>query len=89
MVCLVVYNQPEGNRGRDEFGTSYLLGRQNTKDKRQKTKNKRQKIKDIKMYINQILTYLVWPVFIIASWFIIKAFIILYEKKFPDEDGSL
>jgi hypothetical protein len=36
------------------------------------------------MYIDQILTYLVWPVFIIASWFIIRAVVILYEKRFPE-----
>jgi hypothetical protein len=34
------------------------------------------------MYINQILTYLVWPVFILVSWIIIKAAVVLYEKKF-------
>jgi hypothetical protein len=36
------------------------------------------------MYINQMLTYLVWPVFIIASWIIIRALVVLYEKKFPE-----
>jgi hypothetical protein len=30
----------------------------------------------------------VWPVFIIASWFIIKAVIVLYEKKFPDGEAE-
>jgi hypothetical protein len=35
------------------------------------------------MYINQMLTYLVWPVFIIASWIIIRALVVLYEKKYP------
>jgi hypothetical protein len=34
------------------------------------------------MYITQILTYLVWPVFILVSWIIIKAAIVLYDKKF-------
>jgi hypothetical protein len=39
------------------------------------------------MYINQIITYLVWPVFILVSWFIIRAAVILYEKKYaaPEE----
>jgi hypothetical protein len=40
------------------------------------------------MYINQILTYLVWPVFILASWFIIKAVVVLYEKKFPGGESE-
>jgi hypothetical protein len=35
------------------------------------------------MYINQILTYLVWPVFILVSWHIIKSAVVLYNKKFP------
>ena len=35
------------------------------------------------MYINQILTYLLWPVFILVSWYIIKAAVVLYDKKFP------
>jgi hypothetical protein len=33
------------------------------------------------MYIDQILTYLVWPVFILVSWLIIRSAVILYEKK--------
>ncbi len=35
------------------------------------------------MYITQILTYLVWPVFILASWIIIKSAVVLYEKRNP------
>lgn len=40
------------------------------------------------MYITAILQYLIWPVFIIVSWMIIKAGLSYYEKKFPvrDED---
>ncbi len=34
------------------------------------------------MYIIQILTYLVWPVFILVSWIIIKSAVVLYDKKF-------
>ena len=34
------------------------------------------------MYIKEILTYLVWPVFILVSWIIIKSALILYERKF-------
>jgi hypothetical protein len=40
------------------------------------------------MYITGILQYLIWPAFIIASWFIIKAGLEYYEKKFPAEDGK-
>lgn len=36
------------------------------------------------MFTNQILTYLVWPAFIVISWFIIRAVVDLFEKKFPD-----
>jgi len=36
------------------------------------------------MYINAILQYMIWPVLIILSWFIIKYALAYYEKKFPD-----
>jgi hypothetical protein len=35
------------------------------------------------MYITGILQYLIWPAFIIVSWFIIKAGVNYYEKRFP------
>jgi hypothetical protein len=38
------------------------------------------------MYISGILQYLIWPAFIILSWFIIKAGVKYYEKKFPGKD---
>lgn len=38
------------------------------------------------MYITGILHYLIWPVFIVASWFIIQAALKRYEKKFPGGD---
>jgi hypothetical protein len=38
------------------------------------------------MYLSGILNYLIWPAFIIVSWFIIKAGLKLYEKKFPATD---
>lgn len=38
------------------------------------------------MYLTGILQYLLWPAFIIISWFIIKAGLKLYEKKFPIAD---
>jgi len=38
------------------------------------------------MYITGILQYLIWPAFIIISWFIIKAGVKYYEMKFPVKD---
>jgi hypothetical protein len=40
------------------------------------------------MYISGILDYLLWPAFIIVSWFVIKAGLNYYEKKFPAEDAE-
>ena len=40
------------------------------------------------MYIKEILTYLIWPVFIIVSWIIIKSSVILYEKKTAERLSS-
>lgn len=38
------------------------------------------------MYIDGILQYLIWPAFIIVSWYAVKLALNLYEKKFPDGD---
>ena len=38
------------------------------------------------MYLDQILTYMVWPVFILVSWFIINSAVILYEKKYSKSE---
>jgi hypothetical protein len=38
------------------------------------------------MYTTAILKYLLWPAFTIVCWFIIKAAISVYEKKFPAGD---
>lgn len=35
------------------------------------------------MYISELIQYLLWPAFIIVAWFIIKASLLWYEKKFP------
>jgi hypothetical protein len=35
------------------------------------------------MYITGILQYLIWPAFIVVSWFLIKAGLSYYEKRFP------
>jgi len=40
------------------------------------------------MYLNPIITYLMWPVFIIACWIIIKSALSIYEKKFPVKNDS-
>lgn len=41
------------------------------------------------MYTSEIIQYLIWPVFIIISWFAIKTGLKLYERKFPaNEDVS-
>jgi hypothetical protein len=40
------------------------------------------------MYISGILQYLLWPAFIIAAWFIIKAALSFYENKFPTGDKA-
>jgi|ADurb_H2B_02_Slu_FD_contig_111_173237_length_5028_multi_4_in_0_out_0_4 hypothetical protein len=37
------------------------------------------------MYLSGILHYLIWPAFIILSWFVIKAALKYYEKKYPPE----
>ncbi|MBS1231372.1 MAG: hypothetical protein H6R35_210 [Bacteroidetes bacterium] len=38
------------------------------------------------MYIKGIIDYLIWPAFIIVCWFIIKAGLTYYEKRFPAKD---
>jgi len=40
------------------------------------------------MYITGILQYLIWPVFIIVSWLIIKAGLAYYEKKYPVKEDK-
>mgnify|MGYP007023415666 FL=1 len=35
------------------------------------------------MYLNQLMIYLLWPAFILVAWFIIRAAVVLYERKFP------
>jgi hypothetical protein len=37
------------------------------------------------MYITGILQYLIWPAFILLSWFAVRLALNLYEKKFPGE----
>lgn len=41
-----------------------------------------------KMYITEILTYLIWPVFIIVSWMIIRSAVILYDKKVAESQAE-
>lgn len=37
------------------------------------------------MYTGEILEYLIWPAFILVSWFIISFAVTAYEKKFPEK----
>jgi len=37
------------------------------------------------MYISEILEYLIWPAFILVSWFIIWFALSAYEKRFPEK----
>jgi hypothetical protein len=38
------------------------------------------------MYITEILEYLIWPAFILLSWFTVKYALAFYEKKFPEKE---
>jgi hypothetical protein len=38
------------------------------------------------MYISEILQYLIWPGFIILSWYAVKYALSGYEKKFPEDE---
>jgi hypothetical protein len=38
------------------------------------------------MYISEILEYLLWPAFIILSWFVIKYALSVYESKFSEKE---
>lgn len=41
------------------------------------------------MYTGEILQYLIWPAFIIVNWFIIRAALKYYEKRFPVKKDEL
>jgi hypothetical protein len=38
------------------------------------------------MYLSEIFEFLIWPAFILLSWFAIKFALSLYEKKFPEKE---
>jgi len=38
------------------------------------------------MYITEILEYLIWPAFIVLSWFLVKFALSYYENKFPEKE---
>jgi hypothetical protein len=38
------------------------------------------------MYISEIIQYLIWPAFIIITWFIIKTALAYYEKRFSGKE---
>jgi hypothetical protein len=50
--------------------------------------NKLDKYRTTQMYISGIIQYLIWPVFILLNWYIIKYALTVYEKKFPEENGN-
>ncbi|HPM17587.1 MAG TPA: hypothetical protein PLS58_09290 [Bacteroidales bacterium] len=37
------------------------------------------------MYFTGLAHYLIWPAFILVSWFIIKGALAVYERKFPGD----
>lgn len=37
------------------------------------------------MYITEILEYLIWPAFIVLSWFLVKYALYVYDKKYPGQ----
>ncbi|HUX97453.1 MAG TPA: hypothetical protein VMV47_17090 [Bacteroidales bacterium] len=40
------------------------------------------------MYITEILEYLIWPAFIVISWFTIKYALSVYDKKYPGQEQN-
>ncbi len=40
------------------------------------------------MYLSELLYYFLWPAFIIVTWFIIKAGLNYYEKRFPAKEDE-
>ena len=38
------------------------------------------------MYLTQILSYLIWPAFIVISWFTVKFALSVYDKNFPEKE---
>jgi hypothetical protein len=37
------------------------------------------------MYITGIIQYLIWPAFIVLSWYAVKIALDIYHKKFPED----
>jgi len=38
------------------------------------------------MYITEFLSYLIWPAFIVISWYAVKYAMSVYDNKFPEKD---
>lgn len=38
------------------------------------------------MYLPSVLEYLLWPAFMIICWFAVKAALMKYEQKFPENE---
>ena len=41
------------------------------------------------MYISELVKFLIWPIFILVSWFLIRAGLTYYERKFQANDQSI
>lgn len=41
------------------------------------------------MFIKELLQYMIWPLFILISWIVIKAAVSFYEKKFPEGEQQV
>lgn len=37
------------------------------------------------MFLAGIIDYLIWPAFILLSWFAVKIALDIYQKKFPED----
>ncbi len=40
------------------------------------------------MYKAEIIQYLIWPVFIVISWYAIKYALSVYEKNLPEKENK-
>jgi hypothetical protein len=38
------------------------------------------------MYITELLTYMIWPAFIVISWLTVKFVLSAYDKKYPGQE---
>jgi hypothetical protein len=38
------------------------------------------------MYLTEFLSYLIWPAFIVISWFAVKFALSVYDKNSPEKE---